>query len=59
MIINWFKLNRLLDFKKDEVRDTSWFQKQILKKKYQNKKQGRLYNNQAKMNRSHVKISVS
>ena len=48
MIINWFKLNRSLSFKKDEVGDTSWLQRQILKKKYQNKKQGRLYNNQAK-----------
>ncbi len=49
--MNW----RSLNFKKDEVRDTTWIQRQILKKRYQNNKQDRLYNNQAKMNRSQVK----
>ena len=33
--MNW----RLLNFKKDEVRDTTWIQRQILKKRYQKKKQ--------------------
>ena len=47
--MNWYKLNRLLSFKKDEVRDTTWIQRQILKKKYQDKKQDQSYINRAKM----------
>jgi hypothetical protein len=38
--------------------DTLWFQRQMLKKKYQDKKQDQSYENQAKMLRSSVKIGL-
>ena len=43
MIMRWLKSNRWLDFQEDNILDTSWFQKQMLKKKYQDKKQDQSY----------------
>jgi len=59
MIKHWIKLNSWLNFRKEDVPDTSWFQRQLLKKKYQDKKPSQSYNNQAKMKRSHVRIRLS
>ena len=59
MIIDWLKFNRFWDFRQNGVPDTLCFQRQMLKKRYQNKKQDQLYNNQAKMNRPSVKIRLT
>jgi hypothetical protein len=59
MIIDWLKSNRFLGFRERGVQDTLWFQRQMLKKRYQDKKQDQLYNNQAKMNRPSVKIRLT
>ena len=49
---------RLLEFIEKSSQDTLWFQRQMLKKKYQDKKQDQSYENQAKMLRSPVKIGL-
>ena len=59
MIIDWLKSNHFWDFRERGVQDTLWFQRQMLKKRYQNKKQDQLYNKHAKMNRSSVKIRLT
>ena len=58
MIIDWLRSNHWLNFRKRDVLDTFWFQRRILKKKYQDKKQDQSYENQAKMLRSPVKIGL-
>jgi len=59
MIMGWLKSNRLSKLRKESVKDTLWFQRQMLKKRYQDKKQDQLYNNQAKMNRPCVKTRLT
>jgi hypothetical protein len=59
MIIDLLKLNHFWNFRERGVQDTLWFQRQMLKKRYQDKKQDQLYNNQAKMNRPSVKIRLT
>jgi len=49
MIMRWLKLIRSLEFIEKSSQDTLWFQRQILKKKYQDKKQDQSYINRAKM----------
>jgi hypothetical protein len=49
MIMRWLKSIRLLEFIEKSSQDTFWFQRQMLKKKYQDKKQDQSYINQAKM----------
>ena len=57
--MSWLKLNRWLNFRERNVPDTSWFQRQMLKKKYQGKKQDQSYENKAKMNRPPVKTRLA
>ena len=57
--MGWLKSNRLSKLRKESVKDTLWFQRQMLKKRYQDKKQDQLYNNQAKMNRPCVKTRLT
>ena len=62
--MGWLKSNRLSKLRKESVKDTLWFQRQMLKKRYQDKKQdqlynNQLYNNQAKMNRPCVKTRLT
>ena len=57
--MGWLKSNRLWNLKKEDVKDILWFQRQMLKKRYQDKKQDQLYNNQAKMNRPCVKTRLT
>ena len=57
--MSWLKLNRWLNFRERNVLDTSWFQRQMLKKKYQGKKQDQSYGNKAKMNRPPVKTRLA
>ena len=57
--MGWLKSNRLWNLKKEDVKDTLWFQRQMLKKRYQDKKEDQLYNNQAKMNRPCVKTRLT
>ena len=59
MIIDWLRSNHWLNFRKRDVLDTSWFQRQMLKKKYQDKKQDQSYKNQAEINRSPVKTRLA
>ena len=59
MIMDWLKSNRLWDFRERGVQDTLWLQRQMLKKRYQDKKEDQLYNNQAKMNRPCVKTRLT
>ncbi len=59
MIMRWLKSNRWLDFQEDNILDTSWFQKQMLKKKYQDKKQDQSYKNQTEINRPPVKTRLA
>ena len=59
MIMRWLKSIRSLVFMEKSSQDTLWFQRQMLKKRYQNKKQDQLYNKHAKMNRSSVKIRLT
>jgi hypothetical protein len=59
MIMGWLKSNRLSKLRKESVKDTLWFQRQMLKKRYQDKKEDQLYNNQAKMNRPCVKTRLT
>ena len=49
MIMHLLKSIRLLEFIEKSSQDTLWFQRQILKKKYQDKKQDQSYINRAKM----------
>ena len=56
--MRWLKSIRLLEFIEKSSQDTLWFQRQMLKKKYQDKKQDQSYENQAKMLRSSVKIGL-
>ena len=57
--MSWLKLNRWLNFRERNVLDTSWFQRQMLKKKYQGKKQDQSYKNQAEINRPPVKTRLA
>ena len=57
--MSWLKLNRWLNFRERNVPDTSWFQRQMLKKKYQGKKQDQSYKNQAEINRPPVKTRLA
>jgi hypothetical protein len=57
--MSWLKLNRWLNFRERNVLDTSWFQRQMLKKKYQGKKQDQSYGNKAKMNRPPAKTRLA
>ena len=59
MIIDWLSSNHWLNFRKRDVLDTSWFQRQMLKKKYQDKKQDQSYKNQAEINRPPVKTRLA
>ena len=59
MIIDWLRSNHWLNFRKRDVLDTSWFQRQMLKKKYQDKKQDQSYKNQAEINRPPVKTRLA
>ena len=54
----WLKSIRSLVFMEKSSQDTLWIQRQMLKKKYQDKKQDQSYENQAKMLRSPVKIGL-
>jgi len=58
MIMRWLKSIRSLVFMEKSSQDTLWLQRQMLKKKYQDKKQDQSYENQAKMLRSPVKIGL-
>jgi hypothetical protein len=58
MIMRWLKSIRSLVFMEKSSQDTLWIQRQMLKKKYQDKKQDQSYENQAKMLRSPVKIGL-
>ncbi len=49
MIMRCLKLIRSLEFIEKSSQDTLWFQRQILKKKYQDKKQDQSYINRTKM----------
>ncbi len=49
MIMRWLKSIRSLVFIEKSSLDTLWFQRQVLKKKYQDKKQDQSYINRAKM----------
>ena len=57
--MGWLKSNRLSKLRKESVKATLWFQRQMLKKRYQDKKEDQLYNNQAKMNRPCVKTRLT
>ena len=58
--MDWLRSNNWLNFfRKRDVLDTSWFQRQTLKKKYQGKKQDQSYGNKAKMNRPPVKTRLA
>ena len=57
--MSWLKLNRWLNFRERNVPDTSLFQRQMLKKKYQDKKQDQSYKNQAEINRPPVKTRLA
>ncbi len=59
MIIDWLRSNHWLNFRKRDVLDTFWFQRRILKKKYQDKKQDQSYKNQAEINRPPVKTRLA
>jgi len=59
MIVGWLKSNRLLSSIEGDTLDTFWFQRQMLKKKYQGKKQDQSYGNKAKMNRPPVKTRLA
>ena len=59
MIIDWLSSNHWLNFRKRDVLDTSWFQRQMLKEKYQDKKQDQSYKNQAEINRPPVKTRLA
>ena len=56
--MRWLKSIRSLVFMEKSSQDTLWIQRQMLKKKYQDKKQAQSYENQAKMLRSPVKIGL-
>ena len=56
--MRWLKSIRSLVFIEKSSQDILWFQRQMLKKKYQDKKQDQSYENQAKMLRSSVKIGL-
>ncbi len=56
--MRWLKSIRSLVFMEKSSQDTLWLQRQMLKKKYQDKKQDQSYENQAKMLRSPVKIGL-
>ncbi len=56
--MRWLKSIRSLVFIEKSSQDILWFQRQMLKKKYQDKKQDQSYENQAKMLRSPVKIGL-
>ena len=56
--MDWFKTNRWRNTRGKSAQSTSWLQVQMLKKKYQDKKQDQSYENQAKMLRSPVKIGL-
>ncbi len=56
--MRWLKSIRSLVFMEKSSQDTLWIQRQMLKKKYQDKKQDQSYENQAKMLRSPVKIGL-
>ena len=49
----------MVNLEEEDFLDTAWFQKQMLRKRYQDKKQDQLYNNQAKMNRPCVKTRLT
>ena len=59
MIVHWLKSNRWLNFRKHNILDTSWLQKQILMKKYQNKEQDQSHINRAKMYPPPVKTRLA
>ena len=59
MIIDWLRSNHWLNFRKRDVLDTSWIQRQMLKKKYQDKKQDQSHKNQAEINRPPVKTRLA
>ena len=56
--MRWLKSIRSLVFMEKSSQDTLWIQRQMLKKKYQDKKKDQSYENQAKMLRSPVKIGL-
>ena len=49
MIMHLLKSIRLLEFIEKSSQDTLWLQRQMLKKKYQDKKQDQSYINRTKM----------
>ena len=57
--MRWLKSIRLLEFIEKSSQDTFWFQRQMLKKKYQDKKQDQSYKNQAEINRPPVKTRLA
>ena len=57
--MRWLKSIRLLEFIEKSSQDTLWFQRQMLKKKYQDKKQDQSYKNQAEINRPPVKTRLA
>jgi|ETNmetMinimDraft_11_1059920.scaffolds.fasta_scaffold57318_2 phosphoribosylformylglycinamidine (FGAM) synthase-like amidotransferase family enzyme len=56
MTIDWFKPIRWWGYQEGDARDTFWLQKQILIKRYQDKKQNQSYKNQVDKNHSQVRI---
>ncbi len=52
MTIDWFKPIRWWGSQEGDARDTFWLQKQILIKRYQDKKQNQSYKNQVEKNHS-------
>ncbi len=59
MIMHLLKSIRLLEFIEKSSQDTLWFQIQMLKKKYQDKKQDQSYKNQTEINRPPVKTRLA
>ena len=59
MIMRWLKSIRSLVFMEKSSQDTLWIQRQMLKKKYQDKKQDQSYKNQAGINRPPVKTRLA
>jgi hypothetical protein len=58
MIVGWLKSNRWWHSQEEGVRNTFWFQKQMLNKRYQKKKQNQAYLDQAKINPYYIKTRI-
>ncbi len=48
MVIDWLKTKRWLKYREQDVLDTFWFQKLLLKKRYQGKKLDQKYRKKEK-----------